>query len=417
MTSEEDVTALETAALLRAFVASLQEEDASLHVGHRNRMIKYRFRLAEELRRRNDESRQALLRLLDHPDPDVQLSAAIHCRSLDRAAFLSKLRALGELNDAVGARARDALRTDLPYRGSDTAETQEPSLPAAAPHTLIQHWQARNPPPPAMPEGEIKRLLQEGFPGLAADRLFALARPAIGLWPQAPQPDLVPTASRWGGMPLAPPTWSWPCFETEPMFFLGQINCAELHGLPAAEQLPDAGLLAFFADHDAVTGCDDFGESRVFHWPELNGLRPAEPPVEVQTVFPRAALAFRPLLDLSHPHSRAVSMILSDPEDIRRYYDLYELVAGHGIPEEVRNNFYCSRSKLFGWPRPVQNDLAAIGLPADKTAPRLLLQIDPYGNGSETEGWGAGGALYFLIRDADLRRRRFDRVEFEMQSS
>jgi uncharacterized protein YwqG len=87
-----------------------------------------------------------------------------------------------------------------------------------------------------------------------AGRVQSLARPAIGLWPQRPRGEPPITASRLGGMPRAPPGWSWPLCETEPLFFLGQINCAELQGIPAAEKLPPSGLLAFFADHDAVNG-------------------------------------------------------------------------------------------------------------------------------------------------------------------
>ena len=58
-----------------------------------------------------------------------------------------------------------------------------------------------------------------------------LALPAIGLWPQR-RADVPAVASRLGGTPLAPPDWEWPTFEDEPMLFVGQIDCAELRGLP-----------------------------------------------------------------------------------------------------------------------------------------------------------------------------------------
>jgi uncharacterized protein YwqG len=57
-------------------------------------------------------------------------------------------------------------------------------------------------------------------------------------------------------------------------------------------------------------------------------------------------------------------------------------------------------------------DADVIGEPHDF---RLLLQLDQYSNGDESEGWASGGSLYFAIREHDLRERRFDRCEFEMQ--
>jgi uncharacterized protein YwqG len=81
----------------------------------------------------------------------------------------------------------------------------------------------------------------------------------------------------------------------------------------------------------------------------------------------------------------------------------------HGIPEDVRGHY--GLSKLLSWPHLVQQydlDTAGDGL-------RLLLQLDDYSNGDDSEGWGPGGSLYFLIRDEALRERRFDRCEFEIQ--
>jgi hypothetical protein len=121
------------------------------------------------------------------------------------------------------------------------------------------------------------------------------------------------------------------------------------------------------------------------------------------------ALAFRPLTDLPDPYSRAVAELLSDDEQLSQYRALHNAVRHHGIPEDVRG--YCGLSKLLGWPHLVQQydlDTTGDGL-------RLLLQLDDYSNGDDSEGWGPGGSLYFLIRDEDLRERRFDRCEFEIQ--
>ncbi len=46
---------------------------------------------------------------------------------------------------------------------------------------------------------------------------------------------------------------------------------------------------------------------------------------------------------------------------------------------------------------------------------RLLLQVDDYSNGEELQGWGPGGTLYFVMSEENLRMRRFDRCEFDIQ--
>jgi uncharacterized protein YwqG len=56
-----------------------------------------------------------------------------------------------------------------------------------------------------------------------------------------------------------------------------------------------------------------------------------------------------------------------------------------------------------------------MGDPDDPDGLRLLLQLDSYTDGTKWAEWGDAGLLYFLIRDADLAARRFDRCEFEMQ--
>jgi uncharacterized protein YwqG len=197
------------------------------------------------------------------------------------------------------------------------------------------------------------------------------------------------------------------------MLFLGQINCAELQGIPGAEQLPSCGLLAFFGDHDSVMGCDIAGGGvSVFHWPDIGALTATKPPIEVLRELPPCALVFRTLIDLPEPSSHVVDGILTDREQVARYVEQRHAVRHRGIPAELHD--YCGFGKLLGWPSLVQHeDLVSLRDTADRY--RLLLQLDQYSNGDELEGWGSGGSLYVLIRDQDLRQSRFDRCEFEMQ--
>jgi uncharacterized protein YwqG len=264
---------------------------------------------------------------------------------------------------------------------------------------------------------QIRRQLAHTMSPEFAGRVQSLARPAIGLWPQRPRGELPVAASRLGGMPHAPPDWSWPLCQMEPLFFLGQINCAELRGFLAAEKLPASGLLAFFADHDAVNGRTDFYEESfaVHHWTDLDRLVPAKPPIELLEIFPLCALAFRPMIEFPDPTSRFIAGLNWNDDDKSAYYDLREAIRDHGIPESAGG--LVGHSKLFGWPDWVQYESEEMAELDKLHGLNLLLQLDAFTDGTRWAEWGGGGSLYFMIRDADLAARRFDRCEFEMQGT
>jgi uncharacterized protein YwqG len=397
-----DLSALTVGELVQSFVDTTLFRKTIEQVGRRNRLIGQIWDTANELKAR-DPTLDCLRGLLDHPDREVRFNTAAEFKNIDRAVFKKILAELGQGKDRVGFDARmylDHVISDE-QAGKDTysepVKAQELSCEAA--------WQPRNPPPEAMSFAEIRQRLASCMSRTFAGRVQSLARPAISLWPQRPGGELPVTASRLGGMPHAPPGWSW----------LGQINCAELQGIPAAEKSPASGLLAFFADHDAVNGGNLYGEKgfAVFYWPELDRLVPAMPPIELQEVLPLCALAFRPLIDLPDSCSGVIDS-LDWSEDVGwAYADLLEGMRNHGVPESSWDRI--SESKLFGWPHWEQNEIDQMGDPDDPNGLRLLLQLDTYTDGTSWAEWGDAGLLYFLIRDADLAARRFDRCEFEMQ--
>ena len=47
----------------------------------------------------------------------------------------------------------------------------------------------------------------------------------------------------------------------------------------------------------------------------------------------------------------------------------------------------------------------------------LLFQIGAYRDGTDLEGLGPGGLLYFTLNWADLAARRFGEAELEVQST
>jgi uncharacterized protein YwqG len=407
MAANDNLSALCEAELIQALVDNIQLRDSVEHIGRKNRLMDQQRRILAELEAR-DGSLQSLRHLLDHADPSVQLCAAFALKNVDRPTCKRILNDLAKRSDRAGWEARQCLEWGFRDQDGDAKERprSKPS-PCQRPRDT--------PPPQAMSLAEIGQLLADQFPADRAEQLLRLARPAIGLWPQRRHSALAATASRLGGMPHAPPGWLWPLCETEPMFFLGQVNCAELTGLAAADRLPSSGLLAFFGDHDAVMSGMRYGERpiAVYHWAEIDRLVPVAPPVELPIVFPACGIAFYPFIDLPDRFSRVVESVFPEQEHDWDFYDSWRAVRDRDLPEEAPSS--CALGKLFGWPRLQQGDLRSIDDLNESDSFHLLLQIDSYSNGSESAEWGDHGSLYFLMRDDDLMARRFDRCQFDMQ--
>jgi uncharacterized protein YwqG len=408
-----DLSALSVDELVRAFVETIQIRKTIEHVGRRNRLITQIWKIETELEARDAELK-CLRDLLQHSDREVRYHTAVAFKDIDRTSFKEILIDMAKGQDRVGFEIRiffgDILQGKEPEDISCNPNPESPAAKAA--------WQPRHPPPAAMSITQIRRQLALTMNPEFAGRVQSLARPAIGLWPQRPHGEVSVTASRLGGVPHAPPGWSWPLCQTEPLFFLGQINCAELQGLPAAEKLPRSGLLAFFADHDAFNGCTrDYANGfAVYHWTDLEHLTPAISPLELQLKFPLCALAFRPMVDVPDPTARLIRELDWGNDDKWAYSDLREAICDHGIPEPHRALTH--HSKLFGWPGWVQYESKEMAELDKVHGLHLLLQLEAFTDGSTWAEWGRGGGkLYFLIRDADLAVGRFDRCEFVMQGT
>jgi uncharacterized protein YwqG len=412
MAKDDDLTSLSDDELVEAYAEIAHLFETSEHVGRANRLMGRFMPIIDELRARSGGTFQMLRPLLEHVEPSVRYSVAQRFSELDHEAYERTMRPLAERADEIGRKAQGSLRLDAYYQkvGYPEARQQSPTVVRGLPKKL--QWQCDNPPVEAMPFADIERRLAKAFPAAIAKRLMGLARPTIGLWPQRHSENLPPDASRLGGMPYAPGNWSWPMFQTEPMLFIGHINCTALQSFPGSERLASSGLVSFFGDHDTVIGAGG-GGGAVFHFPDIDRLAPAEPPIELTQVFPQCPLSFRQVVDLPDPYCNIVQSILKDQKQISDYGKVCDVVRYHGIPDEVRH--HCGLSKLFGWPSLVQmHDLDEPDTNKLK-GHRLLLQVDEYSNGEESEGWGPGGSLYFMTPARDLLDARFDRSQLEMQ--
>jgi Domain of unknown function (DUF1963) len=374
MAGAEDLKGLNEAELVRAYIDYARTCDTTENVGKHKRLFGRRLAIVEELKARG-VAHPVLRRLLGHSDAPVRSWAQSDFDRLDRPKV--------------------QVPPDRPLR----SEFQ---------------WQCDNPPPRSITRDEIVQHLRNALPEFH-DLLISLALPAIGLWPRRAGADSPDAASRLGGMPLAPPDWQWPVVDDEPLLFVGQINCAEIRGMPGAGLLPSSGLLAFFGEHDGLMGCRiEARHIAICHWTDVDNLVPAVAPIEPSLVFPLCTLTVRALLDLPDPKSLALEELGLNEEQTSRYAAAWKAVRYHGIPDGLEH--YCAVSKLLGWPALVQwHDLDCFDLSRKKDA-RLLLQFDDYCNGQEVHFWGGGGgSIYFHGPEKDLRKRRYDRCEFDIQ--
>ena len=359
-----DLSKLSPEELAAAYAENVRAQEATEHVAKVNRLARRQSGIVQELRARGQE-RTVFERLAAHSHATVRAWAKSHLDWLDRP--------------------KPEMAPEPPPIRSLRSEIT---------------WQCDHPPPKALARDEIAERLQQSLPK-ACGRLIELASPAIGLWPQR-RTEIAATASRFGGVPLAPPGWRWPIVEDEPLVFIGQINFAELHGLPAAEVLPRSGLLAFFADYEAVVGAFPFGSRCVFYWPDVDSLVAAKARIDPIEVFLSCAIVPRSIVDLPHPSSRVVSDFGLNEREQKAYAGLWLEVRDHGIPGDCAG--YADFSKILGWPGLVQSDLQRFHSNDDA---RLLLQVDSYCNGEEWHAWGPGGSLYYTLSERNLRARAF----------
>jgi hypothetical protein len=405
----DDLTKLSAEALRQLYAETVLLYERTHHVGRANRIYRWISDIAERLIALGGMTERELLPLLSHPSGKVRYTAAFDIKPFNRNLFLSTMGDLVHEGGTIGREAQSGLAF---AKSEDTPEPNAatPALPPDPNWERRLNWQEDNQPPRGMTRGQLEDRVVTEFSAVRARQVLALMRPAIGLWPQPKTASKSNLGSRHCGKLWAPPGWQWPLYEEEPMYFLGQINCAELAGLPSAERLPKDGLLAFFGDFDAIAGCDaagSFEQGSVHYW-SAEKLVPTEPPLPLDYPEEQMAtpLAFRPFCDLPHPYSKIVEELALSKEEHESYFTLYDALVQTGIPEEVVD--HCDlESKLFGWPNLVQNDfdLRQIGPDAFVQLAQLPARLGP------------GGSLYFFIRESDLAQRRFDRCILEAQNT
>jgi hypothetical protein len=215
---------LDAETLRQRYADAVLLHERTQHVGRANRIFMRIHEIGERLIALGGTSDRELLPLLSHPSRKVRRSAAFDIRPFNRDLFLSVMESLVQEGGAIGREAQFDLQL-MARREEAEAEPRHPD-PLPDPNRLrIIDWQQDNPPPAAMSQRQLKDRVSAEFSTGRARQILALARPAIGLWPQRKVKPASPLASRHGGDVWAPADWQWPIYEEEPMCFLGQIYC------------------------------------------------------------------------------------------------------------------------------------------------------------------------------------------------
>jgi len=234
--------------------------------------------------------------------------------------------------------------------------------------------------------------------------------------------------ARIGGARNLPRNLEWPAWKGQPLAFLAQFDLAALPEIPGFD-LPREGALFFFhqAGENPAWGYDPRhrGSARVLHTDRPLGssaLRPQPRALEKGRQYTGLRLRVEPL-EWTIPDSSDLivrQLGLSDDEE-RRYDEMLEAISTQrpdichrtgGYPDHIQNDMRLEaqlvsngmswgNSDWYGTPK-------ARRLEPGAAEWELLFQIDS----EERAGmmWGDTGRIYFLIRNEDLRKRRFNKV-------
>jgi len=231
------------------------------------------------------------------------------------------------------------------------------------------------------------------------DAILGLARPTIALIPRRSKDEQLGIGEgKFGGCPDLPEGMDWPTWKKQPLCFLAQLNLAEIRSTVTARELPEHGLLSFFVfdDHERGMPMGEKGAVQILYVEETAALRRLQglPGLSrANAVRPACLLLAYETLDLPEEESPWKKELKLGPDESERYANL-------------RDTFCYSRHHLLGYSR--------ITVVTEDPIPgadwRHLITF-----GSENNKlhwyWGDDHNLFFFVRERDLHKRRFQRLE------
>jgi uncharacterized protein (TIGR02996 family) len=229
--------------------------------------------------------------------------------------------------------------------------------------------------------------------GLSEHRAAFLtsARPAVAITTETSDDSRLPVGgSKFGGLPSLARGSVWPRCKRAPLEFLAQFDLEELSRTVAGRALPPTGLLSFFMYHnypdDQYGGKEGRGVKgglQILHTPAGADLIPLDPPDDLTE-------------DLGQPR-RPCRLSLVDALDVPDGDDRWPKLEGslHSRLLDAADH------QLFGYSHVTV--LAGDPTPGPKWEQLIRFNSDR----NLSWGWGDGHRLFWYIRSADLRGRRF----------
>jgi uncharacterized protein YwqG len=288
--------------------------------------------------------------------------------------------------------------------------------------------------------------------GKDADRLIADLFPSLRIRTRKATYELRPGESRFGGCPDLPQGFQWPrglgsatkwdakkkrsirMPQKEVLLhFVAQLSLEDLPDFSDRKLLPARGWLCFFYDFEhqpwGYDPADRMGwKVLYFDVPAARLVRTELPQLTTQFASHLCQVSFT--LEWTLPDYEA--LMDSHSRDTVWYDGVKDLFAdlNGGI------SFDRGMHRLLGHAQHIQGDMKvecqlvsnglnwgdgswqedprSKGLIAGAKDWRLLLQVDTDEDGPGWM-WGDGGMIYYLIREADLRRQAFDAAWFVLQ--
>jgi uncharacterized protein (TIGR02996 family) len=232
------------------------------------------------------------------------------------------------------------------------------------------------------------------------DRLLALPQPAIS-FRSARVEDVTLSVgeSKFGGCPDLPASIKWPKCGEELLAFIGQFNWENLHASPAGRELPETGLFSMFASWDREDGFNfsDPESWQFFYFPNSAELVRREPGTESPSApqFRSCRLEFTELLTLPGWIAPMRELDASGGDDVCETYD--------ALLAEMYARDHLLGCQMYDRPYGRLDDVS------DRNRPRRLLTL--WGN--KHAGWFCDddGAFFITLRQSDLHKKRFNRLQ------
>lgn len=269
-------------------------------------------------------------------------------------------------------------------------------------------------------------------------------RRAVRLKPGKPLKRRLPTGtSKFGGEPDLPPDAHWPTYHGRPLHFLAQLNLADLppRHIPTTD-LPRKGLLSFWYDTQGDRAKRAFNHD-LARWQVHYSTKATERRTfpehdeskydfgERWRPFPERRAKMAPSLTISEDaEHELIDLLWKAGNDYDRKLEFqyalegrslykhsdraHQLLGSYLFPQADARE-YAAQHELGVQPFKPVSDADRAKVDRRKRTWRLLLLLDS--DDASDWMWSDAGTLSFWIRDADLKKRRFDRIYGELHSA